>query len=140
MGKRIKRERSEIREKGILRDLSRGNSPTNALIGKSVKQPVTNLTKPAELTKLAPKLPKLLIAQIEQDLAKPKSYQLFTNPEVIKPLMDEIEKMGEKDREVFDAHGSMFGKKLYAIKGDWAAREEADLGMIDSFNRAKGIH
>ena len=101
------------------------NSPTNALIGKSVKQPVTKLTK------LATKLPKLLIAQIEQDPAKPKSYQLFTNPEVIKPLMDEIEKMGETDREVFDAHGSMFGKKLYAIKGDWAAREEADLGMID---------
>ena len=65
MGKRIKRERSEIREKGILRDLSRGNSPTNALIGKSVKQPVTKLTKPSELTKLATKLPKLLIAQIE---------------------------------------------------------------------------
>ena len=41
------------------------NSPTNALIGKSVKQPVTKLTKPSELTKLATKLPKLLIAQIE---------------------------------------------------------------------------
>ena len=71
------------------------NSPTNALIGKSVKQPVTKMTKPAKMTKLVTKLPKLLIAQIEQDPAKPKSYQLFTNPEVIKPLMDEIEKMGE---------------------------------------------
>lgn len=76
------------------------DSPTNALIGKPVKLPM----------KPKPKPPALVKQRAFISTATDKHYKLFTNCEIIHPLLMAIKNIGETPTSAeWEAYGSMFG-------------------------------